>query len=69
MSSRKRRRASFKNEVRRALEHDLNERQAAFDLQLADAAPNWTTLLSLHLQMRELEFLMERLDEDVGPEP
>lgn len=61
----RRRRTITRDEVRRALERDYDQRQAAFTSGLAAAEPNWTALLSLHLQLREVEFLMECLEKDV----
>ncbi len=63
--AKRRRREITQGEVRRALERDYDERQAAFAGGLAAPQPNWTEILSLHLQLRELEYLRERLEEEV----
>ncbi len=68
MSRRKRRRTITQDEVRRAPERDYDQRQAAFTSGLAAPQPDWTVLLGLHLQLREVEFLMECLEKDVWGE-
>ncbi len=50
--------------IRRALRHLYRTRLAEWHNELlTEAEPDWALLLSLHLQMRELECLLEGLEE------